>query len=54
MDKDPLSDEMPDKAQSAPFGEPNKRFATPHGARMEDGECSSYFFSTTNYVLQGV
>ena len=47
LDKDPLSDEMPGKAHSAQFGEPNKRFATPHGARMEDGECSSYLFSMT-------
>jgi hypothetical protein len=36
----PLADEMSGKAQNAPCGEPHKRFATMHGARMQDGKSS--------------
>jgi hypothetical protein len=43
----PLADEMPGKAQNALCGEPHKRFATKHGARMQDGKYSSYYFSVT-------
>ena len=47
LDRCPLADEMPGKAQNAPCGWPHKRFATRHGARMQDGQCSSCSFSVT-------
>jgi hypothetical protein len=44
LDDEPLADERPGKEQNALCGKPQKRFATPHGAHMQDGACSSSDF----------